>query len=74
MMLALMALLAGVSLTGWMLTLDAWFGDDNLEDLHEALANGLLVFAGVHVVAALFESWKHRENLVRSMITGRKRA
>jgi cytochrome b len=74
MMMALMALLAGVSLTGWMLTLDAWFGDDNLEDLHEALANGLFVIAGVHVVAAVFESWKHRENLVRSMITGRKRA
>ena len=73
MMLTLMALLAAVSLTGWMLTLDAWFGDDNLEELHEALANGILVFAGVHVAAALFESWRHGENLVRSMITGRKR-
>lgn len=74
MMLTLMALLAGVSLTGWMLTLDAWFGDDNLEELHEALANAILVFAGLHVAAALFESWRHGENLVVSMITGRKRA
>ncbi|MBB4199283.1 cytochrome B [Rhodoblastus sphagnicola] len=74
MMLALMALLAGVSLTGWMLTLDAWFGDDNLEELHEALANVIVVFAGAHVAAALFESWRHGENLVRAMITGRKRA
>jgi cytochrome b len=73
MMLALMALLAGVSLTGWMLTLDAWFGNDALEELHEALANTILAFAGVHVAAALFESWKHGENLVTSMITGRKR-
>jgi cytochrome b len=74
MMLALMILVAGVSLTGWMLTLDAWFGNDNLEELHEALANAILAFAGLHVAAALFESWKHGENLVRSMITGRKRA
>jgi cytochrome b len=64
MMLALMALLAVVSLTGWMLTLDANFGNETLEDLHVALANSILVF----------ESWKHGENLVRSMITGRKRA
>ena len=74
MMLALMVLLAGVSLTGWMLTLDANFGNETLEDLHGALANSIFVFAGLHVAAALFESWKHGENLVRSMITGRKRA
>jgi cytochrome b len=73
MMLALMALLAAVSLTGWMLTLDAWWGNEALEDLHEALANSILYFAGLHVAAALFESWKHRENLIWSMITGRKR-
>jgi cytochrome b len=74
MMLALMALLAAVSITGWMLTLDSYFGNEPLEDLHEALANSILFFAGLHVAAALFESWKHDENLVWSMITGRKRA
>jgi cytochrome b len=73
MMLALMALLAAVSLTGWMLTLDAWWGNGALEGLHEALANSILFFAGLHVAAALLESWKHGENLVWSMITGRKR-
>jgi cytochrome b len=74
MMLALMALLAAVSLTGWMLTLDAWWGNKALEELHDALANSILFFAGLHVAAALFESWKHDENLVWSIITGRKRA
>jgi cytochrome b len=57
-----------------MLTTDAGFGNEALEELHEALANAILAFAGLHVAAALFESWKHGENLVRSMITGRKRA
>ena len=74
MMLALMGLLGAVSITGWMLTLDAYFGSDGLEKLHEGLANAILVLAGLHAAAALFESWRHKENLVWSMVTGRKRA
>jgi cytochrome b len=74
MMLALMVLLAGVSVTGWMTTLDAFWGEDWLEELHEALANAILVLALLHAAAALFESWRHRENLVWAMVTGRKKA
>lgn len=74
MMLLLMALLVGVSVTGWMMGLDAFWGADWLEQAHEALANAILVLAMVHAAAALFESWRHRENLVWSMVTGRKRA
>lgn len=73
-MLALMGLLAAVSITGWMLMLDAFFGSEVLEVLHERLANAILVLAGFHSAAALYESWRHKENLVWSMITGRKRA
>jgi cytochrome b len=73
MMLLLMGLLAGVSLTGWMLTLDAFFGNDPLEETHEALANAILILALLHAAAALFESWRHDENLILSMITGYKR-
>lgn len=72
-MLGLMALLAGVSVTGWMLTLDANFGSESLEEVHEVLANAILIVAGFHAAAALFASWRHRENLVWSMVTGRKR-
>jgi cytochrome b len=73
MILLLMALLAGVSITGWMLTLDAYFGDERLEDLHEMIANAILVLAALHVGAALYESLRHKENLIMSMITGYKR-
>ena len=39
----------------------------------------LLYFAiigmiAVHVLGVLFSGWLHRENLVRAMLTGRKRA
>lgn len=73
MMLALMVLLAGVSLTGWMTTLDAFWGEEWLEELHESIAYAILVLALIHAAAALFESWRHRENLVWSMVTGWKR-
>lgn len=73
MILLLMALLAGIPLTGWMLTLDAYFGEEWLEDLHGTLANALLIFVVLHVAAAIYESLRHGENLVWSMITGYKR-
>jgi cytochrome b len=44
------------------------------EEWHELLADTVLVLAIVHVLGVLASSLAHRENLVRSMFTGRKRA
>lgn len=74
MMLALMALLAAVSVTGWMMGLDAFWGAEWVEELHEGIANAILVLAAIHAGSALVEGWRHRENLVWAMVTGRKRA
>ena len=49
MMLALMALVLALGATGWMQTTDAFFGEEWLMELHEALAHGLLWAAGLHV-------------------------
>ncbi|MFG1343513.1 cytochrome b/b6 domain-containing protein [Xanthobacter autotrophicus DSM 431] len=73
MILVLMGLLALTCLTGWMQTLDAFWGVEGVQDAHEIGANLILAMAVVHVLAAIAESVVHRENLVLAMITGRKR-
>ncbi|MBS0592063.1 MAG: cytochrome b/b6 domain-containing protein [Proteobacteria bacterium] len=74
MILSLLALIAAVGVTGWMLTLDAFFGAEWLEDVHGTLAWTLLALVGVHVLAAIVESVHYRENLIATMLHGRKRA
>lgn len=74
MMLALMTVLAGLGLTGWMMGLDAFWGVKWVEDVHGLMANGIIALAILHIVAAVIESVRHRENLPWAMITGRKRA
>ncbi len=74
MMMALILLLLELGATGWMQTLDAFWGVQWVQDLHTAGANAIMVLAGLHALAAIRESVRHRENLIWSMITGRKRA
>ncbi len=43
-----------------------------VEELHETAGNLMLMVVLVHIGAVLLTSWLHRENLVRSMVTGHK--
>ena len=72
----ILSLLAGVVLvaaTGWLQTTDRFFGVEWLEEVHELAAYGVLALVGIHVLAAVVESIHYRENLIASMIHGRKR-
>jgi cytochrome b len=74
MIAALLAALIGTAVTGYMMTTDAYWGAKWVEKLHEALADGTLVLAGLHVLGVAASSLLHRENLVKAMWTGRKRS
>ncbi|QZA81298.1 cytochrome b/b6 domain-containing protein [Deefgea piscis] len=74
MMLFLLLMVLSLGATGYMMGSDAFFGEEWLETLHETLAYTLLTGVGLHVAAAIFESWRHRENLPAAMLHGYKRA
>ena len=72
MMFALMALVLGLGVTGYMQGLDAFWGEEWLQELHEGLASTLIALAGLHVLAAIVMSHLERTNLVKAMVTGVK--
>ena len=49
-------------------------GGDALEELHELVSNTMLAVVLIHIAGVAVSSLMHRENLVRSMITGFKSA
>jgi cytochrome b len=74
MIVALLVALAGTCTTGYMMTTDAYWGSKLIEQVHEFLANLTVGLVVAHVLGVLIASFEHRENLVASMISGRKRA
>lgn len=74
MMIALIFAMTACGVTGWMQGLDRFWGEEWLQEMHEVLANSILVLAGIHVLGAIVESFRHKENLILSMVTGYKRA
>ena len=74
MMLLLLADTLACGATGWLFTTDAYWGTEWLEDLHGALGHAFIPLLLLHVAGAVHASRSHRENLVRAMLTGRKRA
>jgi len=85
MVVMLLAVLFGAVITGglayssaeWDGPLSAFIGEGlghDLEEVHEGLANALLFLVPAHVIGVIVSSFLERQNLVKGMIIGRKKA
>lgn len=74
MIAALLLTLAGSCLSGYLMTTDAYWGVEWLQETHEFIAHAAVCLIVLHVLGVLVASFEHRENLVKAMITGSKRA
>jgi cytochrome b len=71
-LMMLCILLLGV--TGFMMSeIDYFWGEEWVENLHSWIADSLIALVVLHLSAAVFESYRLKENLPLSMITGKRR-
>jgi cytochrome b len=74
MIIALLAAVTGVGVTGWLFTTDMFWGSGWLQALHQVLAWLMLALVALHVGGVVFSSRLHHEHLIRAMFTGWKPA
>lgn len=78
MMLSLWAVIIGLGITGYLMEshifshIQLLGNKDLLEEIHELLANSLYLLVPLHIIAAIAMSYWQRQNLIKSMITGKK--
>ena len=72
MVLALLFGVAGTAITGYLMTTDAWYGEDSMQITHSAFAYGVVFLLIGHIGGVILASIRHKENLVAAMVTGQK--
>ncbi|HRD76350.1 MAG TPA: cytochrome b/b6 domain-containing protein [Hyphomicrobiaceae bacterium] len=73
MVLALLLNIAVICGSGIMMTMDRFWGQKWIEEVHETAVHVCIGLIVLHVLGVIAASLEHRENLVRSMVTGWKR-
>ncbi|WP_435212893.1 cytochrome b/b6 domain-containing protein [Luminiphilus sp. nBUS_16] len=71
MIVLILTLVVLLAVTGWMQDLDAFWGEDWLQNTHEWLANSLVALAGLHVLAVGIIQFRHGIPLLRRIGLGR---
>jgi len=74
MIVALLIVVVATAASGYALTTDALWGSSGAQHLHSWIARGLALLVIGHLAGVALASLRHRENLVRAMIVGDKRA
>ncbi|MGE0053558.1 MAG: cytochrome b/b6 domain-containing protein [Hyphomicrobium sp.] len=74
MVMILLLFTAGTAVTGVLLSTDTFWGSETLDMVHGLFAHVTAACVAIHIAGVLFTSLRTRENLVWSMVTGRKRS
>jgi cytochrome b len=74
MAVVLLLLLAISTISGWMQITERFFGVEWVEQVHAWSSDLVMILVIVHVLGVLAVCRLQRENLIRAMITGKKRA
>ena len=72
MIFNLIVTLAGIGVTGYMMTTNAFWGMEWVEEAHEALVTWAELSIVAHIAAVIWESLRSGVNLPRAMVTGVK--
>lgn len=64
--------LIALAISGWMMGLDAFWGDETLEDIHGAISNGLEILVIIHFIGIAVDSYTFKRKTWLSMIKGYK--
>jgi cytochrome b len=73
MIVALVVTTLGICVSGWLYTTDRYWGVEWVEIVHRWLTNFGLALVALHLTGVVVTSLHDRENLVASMVHGRKR-
>lgn len=71
--LAIWISVIGLGITGWMMGLDYFWGDDTLEDIHESFANTLIALSLIHILGIIIDSIRYKRHTWLRMFNGRDR-
>jgi cytochrome b len=72
MIIALLITIISIGVSGYMISTDMFFGMEWVETTHKALVKLCLLLIFGHISGVIYASYRHRENLVKSMLTGMK--
>lgn len=74
MIVALLLTIVSIGISGYLISTDMFFGVEWVEIAHKTLVKFCFLLIVGHLSGVIYASYRHRENLVKSMITGLKEA
>jgi cytochrome b len=73
MIVAMLVLLGALSVSGILLDTPRFRDDRDFQRVHDLLTDAMVVCIVLHLLGVACASWRHGDNLMAAMITGRKR-